>query len=242
MANDPVTRPPTTGSGLGLKPGDEHYRAYVGPPEDYDLISAMVFNLLTCSGLRQHHRVLDIGCGSLRIGRLLIPYLNPGNYFGIEPNQWLVRDGILNEIGESQIQIKQPTFSFNTSLGDFQEPLGIDFAFAQSIFSHCSKTLIQDWLRDISKHLKDDGVLFATFLIAEEDYAGEEGWIYPGCVKFRPDTLKAIAQGAGLEFDVIDWMHPRQTWAVFSKAGFDRSLVTGETIGWNRMLTARRKA
>ena len=44
-----------------LKPGSDHYRAYVGPPRDYDLISAMVFNLLTCCGLRQSHKVLDIG-------------------------------------------------------------------------------------------------------------------------------------------------------------------------------------
>src|SRR5437879_7690102 len=77
--------------GLGLKPGDPHYRAYVGPPEDYDLIAAMTFNLLTTLGLRQHHSLLDVGCGSLRIGRLLIPYLNRGKYFGIEPNEWLVR-------------------------------------------------------------------------------------------------------------------------------------------------------
>jgi hypothetical protein len=33
--------------GVGLKPGDAHYRAYVGPSEDYDLIAAMTFNLLT---------------------------------------------------------------------------------------------------------------------------------------------------------------------------------------------------
>ena len=76
--------------GAGLKPGDPHYRAYVGPPEDYDLIAAMTFNLLTTLGLRQHHSLLDVGCGSLRIGRLLIPYLNRKKYFGLEPHQWLV--------------------------------------------------------------------------------------------------------------------------------------------------------
>ena len=47
--------------GVGLKPGDSHYRAYVGPPEDYDLIAAMTFNLLTTLGLRQHHSLLDVG-------------------------------------------------------------------------------------------------------------------------------------------------------------------------------------
>lgn len=238
---NPIDKPHTNGTGIGLKPGDEHYRAYVGPPEDYDLISAMVFNLLTCSGLRQHHRVLDIGCGSLRLGRLLMPYLNIGNYFGVEPNQWLVHDGILNEVGQDQIQIKQPTFSFNTSLSEFPDPLQIDFAVAQSIFSHCSSTLVRNWLTETSRHLKDDGALFATFLVAEEDYAGEEGWIYPGCVRFRSDTMMKLAQEAGLGFEILDWKHPRQTWAVFSKPNFDNALITGGNIGWNRMLGATRR-
>ncbi len=50
--------------GEGLKVGAHHYRAYIGPACDYDLISAMVFNLLTCLGLKDSHRVLDVGCGS----------------------------------------------------------------------------------------------------------------------------------------------------------------------------------
>ena len=101
--------------GLGLKPGDPQYRAYVGPPEDYDLVAAMTFNLLTTLGLRQHHSLLDIGCGSLRIGRLLIPYLNRGKYFGIEPNEWLVEEGIRRELGQSLVEIKRPTFFFTDS-------------------------------------------------------------------------------------------------------------------------------
>ncbi len=94
--------------GLGLKPGDPQYRAYVGPPEDYDLIAAMAFNLLTTLGLRQHHSLLDIGCGSLRIGRLLIPYLNRGKYFGVEPNEWLVDEGIRRELGETLVRNQTP--------------------------------------------------------------------------------------------------------------------------------------
>src|SRR5512143_3978771 len=93
--------------GLGLKPGDPQYRAYVGPPEDYDLIAAMTFNLLTSLGLRQHHSVLDVGCGSLRIGRLLIPYLNAGRYTGIEPERWLVEEGIRRETGRDQVWLKR---------------------------------------------------------------------------------------------------------------------------------------
>src|SRR5207244_4835822 len=101
--------------GVGLKPGNSHYRAYVGPPEDYDLIAAMTFNLLTTLGLRQHHSLLDVGCGSLRIGRLLIPYLNRGKYFGVEPNEWLFEQGIKRELGEALLKIKRQTFLFADS-------------------------------------------------------------------------------------------------------------------------------
>lgn len=224
--------PLTTGAGIGLKPGDQHYRAYVGPSQDYDLISAMVFNLLTSVGLRQHHRVLDIGCGSLRVGRLLIPYLNQGNYFGVEPNEWLVSDGILNEIGQNQIEIKQPTFSFRSSLEEFDYSLNVDFAVAQSIFSHCSKSLIREWLAQIVFHLKDNGALFATFLISKKDFEGK-GWIYPGCVKYTTHTMANLAAEFGFEFEIINWKHPRQTWAVFAKGNYDKSLIKDGFVSWN---------
>src|SRR5580765_1750864 len=119
--------------GLGLKPGHPQYRAYVGPPEDYDLIAAMAFNLLTTLGLRQHHSLLDIGCGSLRIGRLLIPYLNRRKYFGVEPNEWLVDEGIRRELGETLVQIKRPAFFFSESPDTIsQAKISFDFALALS--------------------------------------------------------------------------------------------------------------
>ena len=206
----------TAGLGLDLHAGDQHYRAFVGPPKDYDLISAMVFNLLTCIGLRQHHRVLDIGCGSLRVGRLLIPYLNPGHYFGVEPNRWLVEEGIEHEIGRDLVRIKAPVFSFQASLEEFKNPLQLDFAVAQSVFSHCGKDLINGWLAQVAAHLSDRGALLATFLPDEQDHEGE-GWVYPGCVKYQPATMAAMASASGLSLTVLDWAHPRQTWALFNR-------------------------
>jgi cyclopropane fatty-acyl-phospholipid synthase-like methyltransferase len=228
-----VMKSPTRGLALDLTAGEDHYRAYVGPPRDYDLVSAMVFNLLTCAGLRQHHRLLDIGCGSLRVGRLLIPYLNQGNYFGVEPNQWLVDDGIANETGTDLVKLKSPTFSFKSSMEDFQSPLQLDYAIAQSIFSHCGTDLIEQWLSQVAPHMKDTGALFATFLTDTED-SKEHGWIYPGCVKYRPETLSALAATAGFEFRLLDWAHPRQSWALFSKNNYDSSLIDGGTVSWNR--------
>jgi SAM-dependent methyltransferase len=222
--------------GLGLKPGDPHYRAYVGPPEDYDLIAAMTFNLLTTLGLRQHHSLLDIGCGSLRIGRLLIPYLNQGKYFGIEPAEWLVAEGIKQELGEAVVQIKRPTFFFTDSPETvIRAKVSFDFALAQSIFSHCGLDLIRGWLSAVSRALAENGALVATFLIGEEDLA-RTGWIYPECVNYRPATLERAAAEVNLRFEILDWKHPRQTWALFAASKFDSSWFKDKPLTWNTRL------
>ena len=226
--------------GLGLKPGDPQYRAYVGPPEDYDLIAAMTFNLLTTLGLRQHHSLLDVGCGSLRIGRLLIPYLNRGKYFGVEPNEWLVEEGIGRELGKSLMEIKRPTFFFTDSPEAIvQAKVAFNFALAQSIFSHCGLDLIRAWLSAISRSLAEDGALVATFLIGEED-AAQTGWIYPHCVNYLPATLERAAAEVHLRFEILDWKHPRQTWALFAAPKFDSSWFKDRALTWNAALERTR--
>lgn len=221
--------------GLGLLPGNQHYRAFVGPPEDYDLVAAMTFNLVTTLGLRQHHKVLDIGCGSLRVGRLLIPYLNVGKYTGIDPNHWLIDEGIQREVGFDMVRIKQPRFYASDSTSPLSTEDRYDFALAQSIFSHCGPDLVQSWLRDVSAHLMEKGALVATFLIAEQD-CQTNGWVYPGCVYYTLDTMRIFAQEAGLRFLPLEWKHPRQTWALFMKPGFDTSWFEGRTLSWNTYL------
>ena len=223
----------TESLGVGLRPGDSHYRAYVGPPEDYDLIAAMTFNLLTTLGLRQHHSLLDVGCGSLRIGRLLIPYLNRKKYFGVEPNKWLVEEGIRRELGEALLEIKRPTFFFSDSPDTIaQAKIAFDFALAQSIFSHCGLDLIKGWLSAISHSLAQEGALVATFLIGEED-SSRTGWIYPECVNYRPATLERAAEEMNLRFEILDWKHPRQTWALFAAREFDSSWFKDRPLTWN---------
>ena len=227
--------PPVESLGLNLAPGDQHYRAYVGPPADYDLIAAMTFNLLTTLGLRQHHSVLDIGCGSLRVGRLLIPYPNTGRYTGIEPNRWLVEEGIRRETGRDQIRLKRPRFLFVGSPDELPAAPLDDFALAQSIFSHAGPDLVASWLRGVSARLKDTGALAATFVLGKED-CQIAGWIYPGCVTYTAGTMAAMARTAGLGFLLLDWRHPRQTWALFRKPGFDVTWFEAQPLTWNLTL------
>ena len=80
------------------KVGDQNYKAYVGPLDRYDFMGATQFRLLSTLGLRSHHKLLDFGCGSLRAGKLFIPYLDASNYFGQDPNQSLIDEGIKKKL------------------------------------------------------------------------------------------------------------------------------------------------
>lgn len=218
MSNNKTTEasPPDNPLGLNLKPGDSHYRAYVGPPQDYDLIAALAFNLLTNLGLRQHHKLLDVGCGSLRIGRLLIPYLNPGNYTGIDPNQWLIDEGIAKEVGRDQVEQKRARFFCGSSLDALPAGDTFDFVLAHSIFSHCGRDLFEKWLYEIASRLGPDGRLIATFKKGSED-CSDDGWIYPECVFYTESAISRFAEKAGLAPTHLDWKHPRQQWVLFSR-------------------------
>lgn len=45
-------------------------------------------------GLRPDERVVDYGCGSLRVGQHLIRYLDPGRYIGLDVTDAFYRDGL----------------------------------------------------------------------------------------------------------------------------------------------------
>ena len=197
-----------------LKSGDHHYRAYVGPPDRYDFMGATQFRLLTALGLEANHKLLDFGCGSLRAGKLFIPYLDEGNYFGQEPNQWLIDDGIKNELGNDLIRIKKPKFSNKDdfSIG-FNEKF--NFIVAQSIFSHTNRELTKKGLSSIFQSLKETGL--AVFTIIEgSDYVGKEAWVYPGVTNHSTKTIEGIFAEVGCEWRRLCWFHPEQTWYVLA--------------------------
>jgi len=94
------------------------WRVRAGNPAMYDTIGAAQFAILTLFfGLREHHKLLEIGVGSLRAARFLIPYLDVGHYCGVEPNTSSVRLGIEFELGQEMAERKKPRFSNRTDFG-----------------------------------------------------------------------------------------------------------------------------
>lgn len=192
--------------------GKEEYaahRKFVGPPEKYDLASAGQFSLLTALGLREEHTLLDIGCGSLRGGRLFIPYLKPGKYFGIEPEQWLIDQGIATEVGRDLVNLKKPSFNNDTNFTLTSFGRTFDFMLAQSIFSHASQAQIHRCLSEAKKALGPTGIFAATFFPGDTNYEGTE-WVYPGCVYYTLEYFSKLCADEGLACKALSWTHTNQ--------------------------------
>ena len=203
--------------GHELPVGARHYRAFVGPPGNYDIVSAMQFNLLTSVGLRDRHTLLDIGCGSLRAGRLLIPYLLPGHYFGIEPNAWLVDQGVNKEIGRDLLRIKRPLFDHNNQFELSVFGRQFDYLMAQSIFSHAAPGQIETCLSEARNVMHPESIFLATYVPGAEDYDGSE-WVYPDCVNYSEARMVQFARDAGLIATPQPWQHPHnQRWLMITR-------------------------
>ena len=208
--------------GIGLKAPSRHYRAYVGHSEAWDVLGALQFSLLFTLGLRETHHLADVGCGSLRAGRLLIPYLRPGHYFGIDPEEWLVQEGIDRELGRAIVDVKQPVFRYadDFSIDAFGVPF--DFVLAHSIFTHCYSDLATAAVPRIAAALAPEGYLVGTLV---EDVAQPEvaalpgvtdgaGWQFPGTIRYDWEWFQRLLGESGLTGRRVVWPHFRQTWFV----------------------------
>jgi SAM-dependent methyltransferase len=207
--------------GLGLPAGAHHYRADVGRPERYDELAVLQFRVLTDLGLREMHHVLEVGCGSLRLGRLLLPYLLPARYVGVEPEGWLVQDGIRYELGETIIPIKNPQFCFDAECDFVHFGRTFDYIVMQSVITHAPFDWVERCARRLSAVLTDpNGVVVGTYLDGQEDYDGAK-WAYPECIPYRRETLQELFASVGLTWRALDqYPHPAGvTWFLLRRSG-----------------------
>lgn len=198
--------------GIDLPAGSDHYRAFVGPPMLYDRIGALQFNLLNDLGLREYNSILEIGCGSLRLARLLIPFLLPGRYYGVEPKEELVEEGFKHHFGESRAKsqinkLKLPRFSHNPSFDFSFIDDSVDFIIAQSIASHTGVSETRNLLQNIVEKMHDDSLAMITFIRTDDisKQNNDDGWFYPECVCYTDNFMANLAKELGVFASISHW-------------------------------------
>jgi SAM-dependent methyltransferase len=203
----------------------EVWRHGVGPPALYDVMAGTQFALLHALGLREHHTVADVGCGSLRAGRLLVTYLGAWNYYGIEPLERRLQAGIAQHLGDHLVAAKQPSFAVGDDFPLERFGVRFDIVLAQSIFSHTFEDLARLGFGKIAGALKPDGMLVGTFVervpllppgIRARAPRSASGWFGNGSVPYTWREIRALMAEAGLDAQRLHWWHHRQSWFVAS--------------------------
>src|ERR1700730_6294764 len=63
-------------------------------------------------GLVPESKLLEFGCGCLRIAYWLVRFLDPGGYHGLEPARRRVEYGLRYLFDPGEVELKQPRFDF----------------------------------------------------------------------------------------------------------------------------------
>jgi len=146
----------------------------------WEEIGKLQFDFIVNRGLQSHHRLLDIGCGTLRGGRHFIKHLNSGNYSGIDISSKAI-EYAMQLVEQEGLSKKQPRLLVGRDLR-FREFDGevFDYLLAQSVFTHLKHEHIRECFQSISRIMNHDSVFFFTFAEAVEfKQTGLKDFHYP---------------------------------------------------------------
>jgi SAM-dependent methyltransferase len=190
---------------------------------------AMQLSFLQRRGLRASSTVLDLGCGPMRLGSVLIPELSHGWYYGQDLNAETLTYGeeVLRQAGIPSNGRYTLFASDQFNLSAVDRP--IEIAFSNSLFSHLNLNSILTCLLRVRQVLAPGGVYYSTFFVAQPDRPWldpqpRDKWGQGFCTHphqdpyhYPPAVLQAMAAQAGFRMDLMrDFGHPTQTMARFS--------------------------
>lgn len=150
-----------------------------GPRQSFGVAGRKQTIALLKNGMSPDSKVLDIGCGSLRLGHWLIRLLEPGCYFGIEPNREMLEAGVDVLLGPEMVDAKRPTFSHRDDFSMTHFDQTFDYYVARSIWSHASKAQIEVMLDGFAATSSPGATFLASYYRPSEqrpDYDGTE-WL-----------------------------------------------------------------
>lgn len=131
--------------------------------------------------IRDSSRVVDYGCGSLRVGAHFIRALDPGCYFGLELAGGLYEIG-QEVIGEAILAEKQPRFGLvGTPAVQEAEAFGADFVYSTAVAFHVAPDDLELYHANLVKlAAKPGAMLFFDTKISDKPHRyRERAWAWP---------------------------------------------------------------
>jgi SAM-dependent methyltransferase len=158
---------------MTTRPSTRH--GLVGPPDLWAMKRRFQFEFLTSRGLLSEHRMLDVGCGTLRGGIPFIDYLETGHYSGVEARAEVLEEG-RKELAEAGLEHKRPVLIHESDPTRVELATPVDFAWAFSVLIHMHDETVDAVLGLVSDCLSEGGKFYANVATGENWEGGWEGF------------------------------------------------------------------
>ncbi len=182
--------------------GDRHLRRrhrLVGPAHMWEMKRDFQIDFLRRHGLQPEHRLVDIGCGTLRGGIPLIRYLDDGHYCGIEAREEAIIEGRV-ELEETGLTTKEPQLICSSDFASLNLAERFDFAWAFSVLFHMPDAVLGQAFTFVGHHLKPGASFYANVKIGTQKTGSWKG--FP--VVWRPMAMYlALAARNGMTVEDI---------------------------------------
>lgn len=148
----------------GAVAADRH--ALVGPRELWREKRAFQFRFLRDLGLMPEHRLLDLGCGTLRGGIPLIRHLEAGHYTGVDIRPRVISEA-WRELEDHGLVGKAPMLHCVQDLARLELSQKFDVVWAFSVLFHMDDDTLDTALGCVRRHLAPGGQFLANVNLGE---------------------------------------------------------------------------
>lgn len=183
----------------------------------WDETGRVQMEALIAAGMRPHHRLLDIGAGSLRLGCKAVDYLDPGHYWATDASRALMLRGHDCELSDrSRLPVAQLIEDAEFAFPGLQG-IHFDFAIAFGVFTHLPLSVLARALISVGQNLAGRPHLLFTVFLAPA-MATDTAFRQPDGVvthrdrppyHFTDDDVITAAGQAGFDLHRSDQMLPR---------------------------------
>jgi len=185
------------------------HRKYIGGA--WEEIGKLQFDFLVSRGMTPQSYLLDIACGSLRLGVKAIPYLETGHYLGIEKEQSLLDAGVEKELTAQIYEEKRPNLVCSAAFEFEKFADQPDFCIAQSLFTHLNHDLIDLCFTKLAPCMKPTSKFYATYFLMRPGFTNPDASHDHAFFAYTREEMISFGTRAGFKANYIgDWNHPRK--------------------------------
>jgi 2-polyprenyl-3-methyl-5-hydroxy-6-metoxy-1,4-benzoquinol methylase len=160
-------------------------------------------------GMAPQHKLLDVGCGAMRLGVYAVDYLDAGNYYGVDAFAPYIsaakRLAAAAGLSKPYSLLVSKNFEFDAF------PVRFDFAIAASVLTHLSGEQCHRCMAAVRRVMKPGGAFLVTYLVGRP---ATQGLLYGAMQPMRrfaetdPEFFARLGRAHGATFERLAIGHP----------------------------------